>query len=339
MAEDKRLPGATSYSLKLRDGRTLAYDTFAAAADNNRADNVHPVLYLHGFVGCGVEGAWLAEAISKVGGKLYAIDRPGFGYTDPMPAHFTNKDRFETLAADVFEMAKQSKWKSFSLIGVSGGGPYILAILDAYLRKQAQGETAQVPELKSVHHVCGVCSPAGTEGMLPFNVRLTAAIDKNTLWARILIRLNFVAMRTAFAILPIKFLMRNMKLSLKDPNLPRIDALTMMSPKISFNLIQVVRVGLRQGSWPALVEAQALFSRDLPFADSLREQYAAATNPPRVFVYQGRQDINVPYHHGRFVHEEIFQKKSNYCELEKYGHVSLVVGEQDRIANDVRSCF
>merc|ERR1719222_114937 len=76
-----RMMESVEHSLLLKDGRTLAYHTFPATSETKQDDDdLHPVLYFHGYPGCGLEaGIACAPSVAKAGGRIYAIDRPGMG--------------------------------------------------------------------------------------------------------------------------------------------------------------------------------------------------------------------------------------------------------------------
>ncbi len=81
-----------------------------------------PVLYFHGFPGSRLE-ARLADRISCESHiRFIGIDRPGYGLSSPKVGR-TILD----WADDVAELADQLDIQQFSILGVSGGGPYAAA--------------------------------------------------------------------------------------------------------------------------------------------------------------------------------------------------------------------
>jgi pimeloyl-ACP methyl ester carboxylesterase len=104
-----------SNTITLHDGRTLGWSEFGAP------DGV-PVLYFHGFPGCRMEAGLADAAARKLGLRIVAVDRPGFGLSGFQPGR--------TLAdwsADVSALADALGLARFRALGLSGGAPYLLA--------------------------------------------------------------------------------------------------------------------------------------------------------------------------------------------------------------------
>ncbi len=84
----------------------------------------YPLFYFHGFPGCHVEGYLLGfpEVAVKYGLRILCIDRPGMGLSPFEPGR-SMIDWPATVAA----VADRLGIPKFSVIGLSGGGPYVLA--------------------------------------------------------------------------------------------------------------------------------------------------------------------------------------------------------------------
>ena len=105
----------TEHRVRLPDGRTLACLELGDPAGP-------PVLYFHGFPGSRLEARVAADAAARLGVRLLGVDRPGFGQSTFRPGRTIGG-----WAADVAALADQLELGRFSIIGVSGGGPYALA--------------------------------------------------------------------------------------------------------------------------------------------------------------------------------------------------------------------
>ena len=105
----------TEHRLRLADGRTLACLEFGDPAGP-------PVLYFHGYPGSRLEARVAADAARRLGLRLLAVDRPGFGQST-----FQAGRTVGGWAADVAALADHLALERFSLVGVSGGAPYALA--------------------------------------------------------------------------------------------------------------------------------------------------------------------------------------------------------------------
>lgn len=146
-------------TLRLRDGRTLAYD-------EHGDPNGRPVFYFHGFPSCRLETEVLDDAAKRQRVRLIAFDRPGFGQSSPQPDR-----QIGDWASDVREAAEQLGIARFEVLGVSGGGPYASAC------------AAKLPDLVGragiVSGWAPANKPAATRG-LPWLTRMTLAV-----WRRI----------------------------------------------------------------------------------------------------------------------------------------------------------
>lgn len=103
------------HRVRLADGRTLACLQLGDAAGP-------PVLYFHGYPGSRLEARVAAAAAGRLGLRLLAVDRPGFGQST-----FQAGRTVGGWAADVAALADQLALGRFSIISVSGGAPYALA--------------------------------------------------------------------------------------------------------------------------------------------------------------------------------------------------------------------
>ena len=102
--------------IHVRDGRRLGYRS-AGPHDG------FPVVYLHGAIG---SPRWrtprLDALIARLGVRYVAVNRPGFGVSDPCPGR-TVAD----FARDVEDLADTLGFERFAVVGVSAGAPYALA--------------------------------------------------------------------------------------------------------------------------------------------------------------------------------------------------------------------
>src|SRR5213592_4760251 len=73
---DRRV-AADAHSIRLRDGRRLAYATAGETAGT-------PVVAIHGTPGCRDPETW-EEAAAATGARLILPDRPGYGLSDFQP--------------------------------------------------------------------------------------------------------------------------------------------------------------------------------------------------------------------------------------------------------------
>ncbi|MCL5797324.1 MAG: alpha/beta hydrolase [Patescibacteria group bacterium] len=100
-------------TFRLRDGRVLGYAQYGDPKGK-------PVFFFHGWPGSRFSGKETDDAGKKIGARIISTDRPGIGLST------YKKDRkLLDWPDDVVELADHMKIKKFSLLGVSGGGPYV----------------------------------------------------------------------------------------------------------------------------------------------------------------------------------------------------------------------
>ena len=107
-ARDDTSPGGT---LELADGRRLAYD------DVGDPDG-RPIVYLHGCPDSRLTRHPDDSIAARAGVRLIAVDRPGYGSSDP-PADWT----LESVAGDVAALVDHLGIDQCAALGWSSGGP------------------------------------------------------------------------------------------------------------------------------------------------------------------------------------------------------------------------
>jgi pimeloyl-ACP methyl ester carboxylesterase len=99
----------------LSDGRTLEYVDLGDPAGA-------PVLLCHGTPSTAGFAAVVADAARDRGVRLVAPSRPGYGASTPTPPGLAS------VAADALELADQLGLDELTAMGISGGGPFALAL-------------------------------------------------------------------------------------------------------------------------------------------------------------------------------------------------------------------
>ena len=277
-------------SVKLSDGRSLSFARFGDPSGK-------PVFYFHGFPGSRLEPQSNHDAFLKAGIQLLALDRPGIG-------HSTRKNKRKLLdwPDDVVEIAKILKLEKFSILGVSGGGPYALACARAipgYLNK--------------VTVACGlgpIDAPNATSGMMLSN-RVLFRYGK---FFPPVLHLSTFLMVRQLSSKPAKGLKKFVE------GLPEPDRLVLSKTDAQDFVAASAVEGVRQGSGP-LLEEIGIYSRSWGF--KLED-----LNVP-VSLFQGEVDIDVPasiaLHQASLIPD---------CEINLYpddGHFSLLVNHIDEI--------
>ncbi|WP_432821743.1 alpha/beta fold hydrolase [Trichloromonas sp.] len=133
-------------TLRLADGRRLGYAEFGDPQGR-------PVLYFHGFPGSRLEARLADGAARRQGVRLLAVDRPGYGLSDPLPAR-----RLLDWPGDVAQFADALGLAHFGVLGVSGGGPFALTCA-AMLPGRIQGFVLACPLGPLAEAACRPCQP------------------------------------------------------------------------------------------------------------------------------------------------------------------------------------
>lgn len=81
-----------------------------------------PVMYFHGWPGSRIQASLAEQAAKEHQLRVIAPDRPGLGRSPYRPRRVMTD-----WPAQVAQLADHLNWDRFSVLGVSGGGPYALA--------------------------------------------------------------------------------------------------------------------------------------------------------------------------------------------------------------------
>jgi pimeloyl-ACP methyl ester carboxylesterase len=99
----------------LRDGRALGYAEYGNPGGR-------PVFFFHGSPGSRLQRHPDAAIATELGARIITIDRPGYGLSD-----FQLGRTLLDWPIDVAQVADALHFDHFAAIGLSGGGPYLLA--------------------------------------------------------------------------------------------------------------------------------------------------------------------------------------------------------------------
>ena len=260
-------------TLRLDDGRELS---FCELGDPHGT----PVFAFHGTPGSHRMFGPMHEDALRLGVRLIAPDRPGYGASDYVPdRRLLDWPRDVAAIADFLGIAK------FGVFGVSGGGPHA-AVCAHQL----------APRLLGAALVCGVAETLSDEdarGMMAMN-RLITRLARRSQW---LVWPIFALMTLAMRFFG-DAVVRSMAKQLPPP-----DRRVLERPEIRAGFLEE---GRRASRTTARATAQdfALFTRPWGFR---LEDIAAPVD-----VFCGELDINVPVAHGRRQADRIPNAKLHY---------------------------
>lgn len=277
-------------TLRLEDGRLLGYAGYGDPEG-------WPIFYFHGFPGSRLEAQLADRVAARMGIRLIALDRPGFGLSDFKP----RRTIFE-WPDDVVKIADALGINRFATIGVSGGGPYAAAC------------ALKIPQrLTAVAIVCGLGpldTPNGTDRMVRTN-HLIFFLGRRLPWlAKIsLWRIAYQVRRNPEGTL------RRMIVALPDP-----DKAVLARPEVKTAMKDNVVEAFRGGSRGAACEL-LLYTRPWGF---LLEDIAT-----RVNLWHGEQDVSVPPTMGQYQARTIPNCRAIFYPGE--GHFSLVINHMEEV--------
>lgn len=252
----------TDKVFRLRDGRALGY-----TEDGDPGGT--PVFFFHGSPGSRLQRHPDASIASELGVRIITIDRPGYGLSDFQPER--------TLLhwpADVAQLADALHLERFAAIGLSGGGPYLLAC--AYAMPERLTAAIVVSGMGPLDE------PDALEGVMP-SMRLGLGIVRRAPWlarlalepaARIL-RLNPIAVKK---LLPV--------------SMPKADKEAFARPDIQAidqqDLTEAYRNGGQALHWEVLTLTR-------PWGFRLQDIHT------KIHLWHGEQDTTVPAKLARYV--------------------------------------
>lgn len=116
----EQFPPLREFSLILDDGRSLGIGEFGQHGGT-------PVLWFHGTPGARRQVPWVARQYAEERNlRILCIERPGIGLSTP---HLY--DNVAAWGEDMRQVADKLGLERFGLVGLSGGGPYVLATAHA----------------------------------------------------------------------------------------------------------------------------------------------------------------------------------------------------------------
>jgi pimeloyl-ACP methyl ester carboxylesterase len=282
--------------MKLADGRRLGWAEYGPAEG-------WPVLYFHGWPASRLEPRLLESECAGMNARLIAPDRPGMGLSD-----FKPRRQMAEWAADVAELASHLGLKRFTVLGVSGGGPYAAACAQAMPDRLLA--TLLVCSMGPVGDGKAILSMARPSRLLlrlaqaaPWAARLLAPLCLKAIWGK-----GERAMPETL-----------------ETRLARADQLVLKRAELRESLIASSREAFRHGArgpaWDGYLYSQ-------PWGFALEE----IRSP--VFLWHGEADVIVPAAMGRELAERIPGCRAKFYPED--GHLSLPFTRFREILSSIR---
>ena len=267
----------------LADGRVVTYREFGAA-------NGYPVLAMHGTPGSRLKYAVGHPDAERLGLRLISPDRWGYGSSDPHP-----QPALARYADDIAELADGLGIDDFALVGISGGGPFAVAVAAAVPERVRSlalvapvgpiAGTVDLYELRVVHRFCFRWLPLAS-----WIVRPALGLY------RALLR------RAPKTVVPLAAIVG-----------PGVDKVALRSPDVCDWMTETLQAGFERGVTGTLIDMQ-IFSRPWEL------MFERITAPTRIWL--GTEDRNVPQLAVHWLARHL--SRVELTELEGQGHFWIV---------------
>lgn len=261
---------------QLRDGRTLGYAEYGMPSGGA----------LFYFGASRLEARFLAEQAAHTGIRLIGVDRPGMGVSD-----FKVDRSLLDWPDDVVELADHLQIARFAVVGVSGGGPYVLAC--AY----------RIPERLIA---CGIVSGVGPARVRPYQ-------------------------RMPWLLIPLMWIMgrffqtdaqASKSLRRFTRGWPESDRRCLLLPDISDLFAASMVEAFRQGTRGLTYDT--ILGETRPWGFKL-----ADIAFPGIYLWHGEQDPDAPLAMGKAVADQTPDCKATFYPEE--GHLSTLINHSEEI--------
>ena len=277
-------------TIQLNDGRQLGFAEYGHIEGR-------PVLYFTGGNSSRLEGRWFTKAAQRNGVRLIVPDRPGFGLST-----YLAQRQLLDWPGDVLELIKALSIEEFSVFGLSGGGPHVLAVAH------------EIPEI--VNRVAIVSGTAPPEMPGPYR-GMWPPVRLIFMTAKKLPRINrFILKQMAGFYSNEEQMLKRMKQALPKPDAELIDR----NPDIIRVFAAATKEAHRNGLDGDAREWQ-IYINDWGF--QLKEI------SKEIKLWYGRYDQQVPIYMGRYLSQEL--GNSQLVEVEDGGHFSTINNHIDDI--------
>ena len=271
-------------TIQLKDGRTLGYAKYGDPEGK-------PLFFFHGWPGSRFEAGLLHEQALNSGIRVVSIDRPGMGLSD-----FKKGRKLLDWPDDVIELADVLEFDRFSVLGLSGGGPYAVAC--AY----------KIPDRLSVVGIAASFGTPeiGTEGMQKSG-KLMVLIGRRFPW--LMRPLLWIAMsRNSQKPEKVEGMLENMAKPLPEP-----DQKAFATQEVKNMFIADLAASFINGTKGAVHDGKCFIGK---WGFKLEE-----ITHDKIYYWQGELDLNVPVTTGRSLAQAIPN-----CVAKFYpdtGHISM----------------
>lgn len=259
--------------ISLRDGRKLGYAEYGDPHGK-------PIFFFHGLPGSRRQRHPDDSIATELGARIITIDRPGYGLSD-----FQQGRTLLDWPDDVAQLADSLNIDQFAAMGVSGGGPYLLAC--AYKMPE------RITSATVISGMGPIDDPDTVKSMLP-SMRLGLSVAPK-------VPLAFVRLADPIA----KMISQNPSRAKKllPSSAPEADKKAFARPDIQEvdrqDLSEAYRNGVQGAFWEVVLLAT-------PWGFGLEDIRK------KIFLWHGEEDTVVPQQMGRYVARTLSNCKSTF---------------------------
>jgi len=281
-------------SIELADGRRLGF------AEIGDPDGI-PMFYFHGWPGSRLEARMALGLAERIGARILAVDRPGYGLSDFKPGR-----TLDEWPDDIEQLADALSIDRFAAVGASGGGPSLLACAH------------KIPHrLLAAGIVCGMgptARPGALDGATSF-VRFGFWLSRTFHPAiRLLLGVAAPLLRRT----PKRIIEQMIRFA------PESDRKALQRPELGPFLMESFAEAFRQGGRGAAHDL-GLYAREWPFRlDQIDFDLRA---------WHGEIDEVVPAGMTRHLESQVPRCKATYFPTD--GHFSIILGRIDEVFGEV----
>lgn len=273
--------------ITLKDGRSLGYAEYGIK-------DGFPILFFHGLPGSRLEAEKLDLAALKLQVRLIGLDRPGMG----LSSHQKNRTILG-WSDDINEFVTQLNIKKISIVGHSGGAPYVAAC--AYRLPDKIHKAIIVSGIAPLDHPEAISSLSKPQKQMHWLIRYCPLVVK------LMMRMSFKALENP----------NRLKTMLKQ--LPEVDAKIFANDHYKESMVSSLKEALCVNASGVVDDFKLLLK---PWGFNLKDIQCP------FIIWQGGKDLQAPVKHAEIFTQLLPQAHMQF--LEEEGHISILhnYGEQ-----------
>ena len=270
-------------TLNLKDGRKLGYSVYGVPGGK-------VVFYFHGSGSSRLEHPFPDDILIRLNICFICMDRPGNGLSDFQPNR-----RLLDCPIDLVQLADYLRTEQFYVIGHSAGGPHTLACAH------------QIPERVKAGAIISSVAPMSRPNAFQGMPVLNQILAKSSRSFPILV--YFIRWMTR------KMVMGDFEKASKQlmSSIPESDKVILYNSGNIEHFVRSIQEGFRTGS-KGVAQDDILVNKEWGF------DLTGIT--PRIEVWHGEADVNVPFGAGKYLAESIPNARATFLEGE--GHFFIL---------------